>query len=709
MKSRFSLRTFAVALAWLCAASGSAGLTLGRVQGLALIGQPLDLQVPVQFDTSEDAQSACLNAEVAYGDNPLESTRVSVVVEPSSDAANRPARVRVRTTVPVNEPVVTVNLRSGCQVRSSRRYTLLADLPTQVVESLPAPPAKPQPPAPSRKAQPAPVSTRTVPAITVPPPATARAAVAPPVREPKQAKPVSRARLKLDPLDLLIERDPVLRATDELLSLPQESGSGRAEAAALWAALNASPEQTLREEAQAQRVAAELKALYNVTNQNQNGLIELAAKVEQAESGRYANGLVYTLVALCAVALVTLVWMWQRMQVVQVVPDWRVGQDADDSLLAELLASNVHLPRDEPLVRHGESSTTARPSGPAPLARTPAPTPVMTELDFDLESMEAPRSTPAPVSRPAVDPWAAPSAAAPSAWRNLEAPSLPTATKGGTQGAAHGGIDFSLSMSPALRSIDTEELEDIRHQADFFVSLGQHDKAVEILTTRIAQCGESSPLVCLDLLKIYHALDQEPEYTFMRAEFQHWFTGRVPEFADFGNEGRALDRYPQVMERIMQLWPGARVLEYIEDCLYHHTGTVDAQAFDLQAYRDLLLLHTVAKRILRMGSDTDTTDSHVPDVVRIPGRAQNFLMSDTPDSRRVPAHRFGAHGLGDLNLAEGLDGVDPQAEVETRGVPLGHMKVPPTTVAQEDSPKPGGAARSGESASVTDFNFLNLR
>lgn len=734
MKSRFSLRTFAVALAWLCAASGSAGLTLGRVQGLALIGQPLDLQVPVQFDTSEDAQSACLNAEVAYGDNPLDSTRVSVAVEPSSDAANRPARVRVRTTVPVNEPVVTVNLRSGCQVRSSRRYTLLADLPTQVVEPLPArapalvqvpvttaqpatsvpetrpaPQATPQRSTPSRKVQPAPVSTRMAPAITAPQPATAGAGVAPPARVPKQAKPVSRARLKLDPLDLLIERDPVLRATDELLSLPQEGGSGRAEAAALWAALNASPEQILREEAQAQRVAAELKALYTVTNQNQKGLIELAAKVEQAESGRYANGLVYTLAALCAAALVALVWMWQRMQVVQVVPDWRVGQDADDSLLAELLASKVHLPRDEPLVRPNEPSTTSRPSGPAPLARTPASTPVMTEVDFDLETMDAPRSAPAHASRPAMDPWAAPSAAAPSAWGHMEVPSLPAGVNGRAKDVVHGGIDFSISMSPSLRSIDTEELEDIRHQAEFFVSLGQHEKAVEILTTRIAQCGESSPLVCLDLLKIYHALGQEPEYTFMRAEFQHWFTGRVPEFADFGDEGRALDRYPQVMERIMQLWPGARVLEYIEDCLYHHTGTVDAQAFDLQAYRDLLLLHTVAKRILRMGSDSVTTDSHVTDVVRIPGRAQNFLMSDTPDSRRVPAHRFGAHGRGDMNTAEGLDGVDPQAEVETRGVPLGHMRVPPTAISEEDSPKPGGPVRSGESASLTDFNFLNLR
>lgn len=443
-----------------------------------------------------------------------------------------------------------------------------------------------------------------------------------------------------------------------------------------------------------------------MTNQNQKGLIELAGKVERAESERYANGLIYTLAALCAAALVALVWMWQRINVVQVVPNWRLGQDADDSLLAELLASKAEVARDAVPAQPGGSIHAPRSSAPAPLAGKLTPVPSMAELDFDLDSLDAPQSAPAHTPRAGVDPWATPAVVAPSAWSDLTPPNLPTTAKAGTQAATQGSIDFSVSMSPAMRSIDTEELEDIRHQAEFFVSLGQHDKAIEILTTRIAQCGESSPLVCLDLLKIYHALGQEPEYTFMRAEFQHWFTGRVPEFGDFANEGRALDRYPQVMERIMQLWPGARVLEYIEDCLYHHTGTVDAQAFDLQAYRDLLLLHTVAKRIMRMGGHGDGTDSHVPDVVRIPGRSQNFLMSDTPDSRRLSTQREGAHWRSGLHTAEGLDGVDPQADVETRGVPLRPMKVPPTS-----APEPGAASAtaSDASASVTDFNFLNLR
>lgn len=659
MRTGFTLKTLAVAIALLCAATGSAGLTLGRAQSPALVGQPLDLRIQVQFDSSEDAQGACLNAEVFYGDSQVDPARVSVAVDAAVDTTARPATVRVSTPVPVNEPVVTVNLRSGCQIRSSKRYTLLADLPTEVVEQQPAR-------APSRAATP----RAEVPALAapVPPPAPVAAPKEPVAattlrptapRKPKPVRAAGRARLKLDPLDLLIEKDPVLRATDELRSQPQEEGPQRADAAALWRALNATPEQILRDEVQAQRAAEDLKALYAVTNQNQKGLIELVAKVERAESARYANGLVYTLMVLCFLSLAALVWIWQRMRTAG-GEDWKHGLDAGDSLMAELMEAKSRS-------RRAAAPATARAAVPA--ATPPA---ALTEVDLDLDQNRTQED--AHPHRPphAGDPWAIPAAAAPSAWRKLEVPPLPEAPRA----APRGSVDFSVSGSPALRSIDAEELEDTRHQAAFFVSLGQHDKAVDILTACIAQRGETSPQLCLDLLKIYHTMGRESEYAFMRAECQHWFTAKIPAFADFGNEGRGLDQYPQVMLRIVNLWPGPRVLEHIEECLYHHAGAVDTPEFDLLAYRDLLLLHAVAKRILRMPDDGASSSRTQPLRAGAPVR----------DAEQEP---------------------DPQADVATSGAPLGPMKVPPPSAA------PGDATRRSADPTaydhLTDFNFLNLR
>ena len=125
--------------------------------------------------------------------------------------------------------------------------------------------------------------------------------------------------------------------------------------------------------------------------------------------------------------------------------------------------------------------------------------------------------------------------------------------------------------------MDTQELVDIRHQAEFFMSLGQHDQAIEILEHRLAESGESSPLVFLDLLGILHTLGRKSEYEVVRSEFNRLFTGRMSGFTAFSDEGKTLDAYPDVARRICALWPSARVLEFMEDCIFRNPGDEEAR------------------------------------------------------------------------------------------------------------------------------------
>jgi len=260
--------------------------------------------------------------------------------------------------------------------------------------------------------------------------------------------------------------------------------------------------------------------------------------------------------------------------------------------------------------------------------------------------------------------------------------------------------DRFLTAAGGLRAMDSEVLLDVRQQADFFTSLGEHQKAIDVLTTRIAQCGESSPLVCLDLLKIYHNLGRESDFAFMRTEFNAWFTGYVPEFSAFGDEGFSLDHYPQILNEIVALWPNAHVLEYIEHCLYHHASDADGPTFDLQAYRDLLLLHAIAKRIVRLPGDS--VDSRASELMRIPAQAPGAVLADAPVHRAGAEHR-GAWKRSPLTVA------DPQAEVETRGTPLGAMRVPPSTApAQLPDALARGPDPDNDRGHETDFNFLSL-
>ena len=673
MKAVFRVKAYVCGVLMLCTALGSASLTLGRTQGAVFIGKPLDFRVQVQFDPAEDVQAACMEAEVFYGDTVLENSRVSVALEPAAVASAQGSMVRVTSPVLVNEPVVTVNFRVGCQQKLSKRYTIFPEVATNVVEptdvrvphrNAASPSTLPVVPQVQRSkvnqaASAAPRGERlaAIPSeLPTPKPArraaaqkdTASGDAAPPRARPV-AKAAGKSRLKLDTLDLLIEHDPVLRATTELITLPQENPAARAEAAALWRSLNTSPEELLLQEAKAKSFEKDLKSLYAITAQNQKGLMDLVAKVERAESERYANSLVYALAGLLLTSLLALGWVWRRAQH-SPPKNWRDGMDSGDSLMAELIkAPPVNRPKQP-------AATTA----PGPVDTDP-PSTARSPLDFDLNELGlAPQPLAATDSVYALfdGPAATTSQAAP---RPLSAAAL----------AQSSGRDFSVSVSGGLRAIDSTELLDVRKQASFFLSLGEVQQAIDVLVNHIAQVGESSPLVCLDLLKIYYKEGREPEYEALRQEFNNWFTGRVPVIDHFADEGRGLEKYPNVLDQIVALWPDPRVLEYIENCMYHHSSDEYEPDFDLLAYRELLLLHGVAKRIVRMSDDAHDAAA----LVRIAARAPSGDSADVAGSTDV-AHRMGAEHRGawkrnPVPQPKSRQKVkDPQEDVETRGTPL---------------------------------------
>lgn len=733
MKAALKAHSLAVGVLLLCTAMGSAALGLGRVQGAVFVGQPLDVRVQLLLDASEEIQSVCMGAEVFYGETPLDAARVSVAVEPAAPGSDRGTTVRVTASALIDEPIVTINLRAGCAQKSSKRYTLFPEVSTHVVEHVVTPlPARRTSPAvelpavsaASAQQQPAPAAPTAASgglAVAAPqksrraagsesavaraaPPGRVAAPVVAPAAAPARAKPAKaagRSRLKLDPLDLLVEVDPVLRASPELLTLPQENPDKRAEAAAQWAALNATPEAMQREAAQAQSMEKDLKSLYAVTAENQKGLMELVAKVQRAESERYANGLVYTLMALCLASLLALVWVWRRGRITQ-APYWQRAWDAGDSMLSDQMRD----PDRSPVPVAAVSAPAPSPTPAAAAEQAPVPVPVpeseqapdvapalaltgsiadLAELDFDLDLMEAP--------------------SVPAALASAHRPPPKTSPRAAVR-------DFSDSRSGGLRAVDSADLLDVRQQADFFISLGEHQKAIDALTTRIAQCGESSPLVCLDLLKIYHTLGRESEFEFMRTEFNAWFTGHVPPFAAFGQEGDSLEHYPQILKQIVGMWPEPSVLEYIENCIYHHATDTDGPTFDLQAYRDLLLLHAVAKRIVR-GPDSGG-DSHASELMRIPAQAPAPVSGEDahPIVGNAVVHRAGAEHRGTWKRSPAAVASDDserglELELETRGAPLGAMKVPPVIAPPPEDPTLARKSEPGRGPE-TDFDFLSL-
>ena len=568
----------------------SSALTLGRAKGAVLLGQALKLTVPVQMEMGEGASALCFEADVFYGDSRQDASRVSVSSEllPQSQSAN----VTVTAQASVDEPVVTVYLRAGCESKTTRRYVMLSELaatvvPAQVFSNLSSvsPPTRSAPliqSAPTVKAVPTvPRPAKSAKAAVVEAKPTSTAEVRPAA---KSLKPESRrAHLKLTPLDLTPERDPTLKLSNELFVEQSEDPQRRARAVALWRSLNATPQEILSAENRRQALESDLKGLHDITAKNRQVLEELTRRLGKAESDRYSNPLVYGLIAAIVFFGLVIAFVWNRTprHGVAGLPWWRGDANGDRSETVEFGEGGIPKPRDgaTPNARKMDAQPTVSKD-----VMVDAFTQGVTHVDIDLH-LDDPVESIQPLQ--ADTPKRKPDAA----------PSKPVSR-------ASGHMDFAHSMSATLRSVNTKEMLDVRQQAEFFMTLGQHEEAIALLQESVDASADANPLVSLELLKVLHTLGRKVEYDHYRNGFNAIFNGHVPAYADFNQPGSGLEAYPEVCRRIVALWPEEDAVSYIESCLVRTRKENGGQDFDLEAFRDLLMLHGVASRIASSSFDS---------------------------------------------------------------------------------------------------------
>ena len=649
----------------LLASAGSGAVSLGRYRGAALIGRPLDLSVQAVLDAQEDLAALCLDADVFYADNKQEKSRIRVTAEKASSAV-QDTFIRIRSSALIDEPIVTIYLRVGCQAKVEKRYVVLADMASETVGQTALPqvvsPGEPSSfpvvgvstasPVVAGSARSAaggrstadPSASETTPskvsrasarvprAIQADAPvaaasATPQAKAAGGLKESKilaQRKEPrgknaekSSSRLKLEPLDLTIERDPALKSSAELLSTPSLNSQERSAAAALWRALTAQPQDILRDLEKLQALENSVHALQVQSQKNQVTIANLNVQVKKAEFERYANVLVYSLGALLLAAVAVIIYLLRRRSGLD-------GNGTDD------------LPwwrKNEPLEKGWansavEAGISSLPGGIEPRKMSPRKekvnkaAPAALDLDLGLDesgftevkhlSSLGPKDSMLPLSR-------------------------------------KDRSEFALSMTHPARAVKAEELFDVQQQADFFVSLGQHEQAIEVLRNHIGDNVQTSALVYLDLFNLYHQLKRQADYEELREEFNQRFNGKIPPFQFYNESSPGLENYQVALSRIEALWPSPKVLEIIEESIFRRPDE-SSEAFDLEAYRELLLLYSVAREIISPKTPT----------------RNNMLKFDLPDSesgvddRRTP--KFLATSIQPLSAVV----VHPKKEPESK-------------------------------------------
>lgn len=538
------------------AVSGSMAVSLGRSSGATLLGRPLDVRVQVELDAADAGAPSCVEADVFYADDRIAPSRVQASLERT--AGSQDARIRIRVARVVDEPVVTLYVRAGCVQRSERRYVLLADVASEqapvprAADTLSRPAAETRPMAGAAAplaARRIPESVRTVPTASREPVQMPRAPR--PAASLPPAKPV--ARLKLEPIDLSVETFPQLRASPQLLSEPAASPEQRTQAAALWKALSAQPGDVLEAAAKVSAIEADVRNLQLETRKNQAALAEFSAALQTAKQERYANGLVYGLLGALVLALAGLAWFWHRRPsrspaATEDKPWWRSKMAPDTGWHSELGPVASGYPTSD---GHDASRPAAfdKPAGVTPASGPPA-----------TDRQRAARSRAMPLSR-------------------------------------RDQTDFGLSMPHTPRAAKAEELFDVQHQADFFISIGKEDQAISILLDHIGDDVHSSALIYLDLFGLYHKLGRRDDYQDLAALFNTTFNARIPAFDAWTGTGPGLASHASTLAQILAAWPRTAVLALIESLVFQRPGQ-EGEAFEPEAFRELLFLHAIAREIV---------------------------------------------------------------------------------------------------------------
>lgn len=531
------------------AAGGAAALSLGNPQGTVVLGRPLDLVFDVRTDGT-DVSDACVTAKVTAGDDPISQSQISVT--PLPNAAGRSASVRLRSSQPINEPVIDVRLSAGCSGSVVRTYTVLA-YPAEALSASQASAERTSAAAaplvlrstltPDAAGARDGVRTRSgaVPADQVVTQRSSRVerAVKPAVARKPELEP-GRPRLVMEPLSDWLQAPSVLRASTEMAALPEStSPSLREEAAARWRALNMQSEDLLQEDA---RRAAQDKAQSEklaAAERDKEAALAVQQELQERAAARFPANLVYALLALLVALAALLAWVWKRRQ---------------------------GLPSDS------EQSWT---HGPAKAATSVAPAGVVRHVADEHDVTTRPQPA---------EPEMLPSGMMPLEFgTSVDAPE-PASAASSLQAAA---------PAPVTAVLNPEDLFDLQQQAEFFVSVGEHDQAIEVMKKHIEANQSASPSAYLELLRLYRSLSRIEQFNELRAQFHRYFNAQVPEFAAFARPGRTLFGYPDVLARIEALWCDPSVVPMLQELLFRGQG--QDQRFDLPAYDDLLLLHAVAR------------------------------------------------------------------------------------------------------------------
>ncbi len=586
-------------------------LGFGRAVSDAVLGQSFTFTVPVNVDPGERFGTDCLSTEVYYGDSPLPPGAIRTELERGT--ADNTWIVRITASAPVAEPIIEVALSAGCERRFTRRFSIFADPPTlgttaaQLPQvAAPAPSLAPATPgvaadggaAPAAGARPGRRATASSSPLATPRPhvvrkgptmALANELGAPPAtrhvdagiaRKPgprvAAAEPADVSRLLLDPGVPHLKLD-----MEEPLMPPPSASSGAAIALSDLDDLDTRALKALEQSVQVARRDSQAQ---------REQTARLQAQLAEAQSRGDWMPWLFGLLAVALAAIAALVWKLRQQNRIA-HSDW-----FNQSQLGPL-------PPAPPEAAPAEAPPEPRQAAvPRERARAPALEVHHEDLpDLALEDDVDARGI------PVIDPMA-------------------------TRPLDRQALAVTMAQEAAPRELSVEELLDLEQQADFFIALGQEDAAVDLLMSHLRSAGGQSPLPYTKLLEIYKRQGDRSAYERTRARFNRRFNAYAPDWDTGPSAGRSLEDYPDTVALLEGAWDSPiNAMAILEGLLFKRDDT--SELFDLPAYRDVLVLYSLARDLWQHGGGN--TGTQVDVLLPIDDSAQTAPMPIYPSAREM--------------------------------------------------------------------------
>lgn len=149
-------------------------------------------------------------------------------------------------------------------------------------------------------------------------------------------------------------------------------------------------------------------------------------------------------------------------------------------------------------------------------------------------------------------------------------------------------------------------------QVDQLSHEGYLGASVTILENALQARPGKSPWLLVRLLDLYRALGQPWNHERVSAQLEALYNVRVPPMADQHDtgahaEGRTLDDEPNLLDRLVQLWPTpSPTIDYLSARLLRDRGL---PSVDLAAFRELLFLYDMAREIATFPSHDPPADA----------------------------------------------------------------------------------------------------